>query len=39
MVDAIEQAIDKGADYTLKHWEMNMEDDDAKHNAQNGGKF
>jgi hypothetical protein len=33
MVDGIEQAIDVGADYTLKHWEMNMEDDDAKHNA------
>jgi hypothetical protein len=33
MVDAIEQAIDTGADYTLKHWEMNMEDDDAKHNS------
>jgi len=33
MVDGIEQAIDKGADYQLKHWEMNMEDDDAKHNA------
>jgi hypothetical protein len=33
MVDGIEQAIDIGADYTLKHWEMNMEDDDAKHNA------
>ena len=33
MVDGIEQAIDVGADYTLKHWEMNMEDDDAKHNS------
>jgi hypothetical protein len=33
MVDSIETAIDKGADYLLKHWEMNMEDDDAKHNA------
>ena len=33
MVDAIEQAIDTGADYMLKHWEMNMEDDDAKHNS------
>ena len=33
MIDGIEQAIDVGADYTLKHWEMNMEDDDAKHNA------
>ena len=33
MADSIETAIDKGADYQLKHWEMNMEDDDAKHNA------
>jgi len=33
MGDSIELAIDKGADYLLKHWEMNMEDDDAKHNA------
>ena len=33
MEDSIELAIDKGADYLLKHWEMNMEDDDAKHNA------
>jgi len=33
MADSIEMAIDEGADYQLKHWEMNMEDDDAKHSA------
>ena len=33
MDDSIELAIDQGADYVLKHWEMNMEDDDAKSNA------
>jgi hypothetical protein len=33
MDDSIEVAIDKGADYLLKHWEMNMEDDDAHINA------
>ena len=33
MEDAIELAIDKGADYLQKHWEMNMEDDDAHNNA------
>ena len=33
MEDAIELAVDTGADYVQKHWEMNMEDDDAHINA------
>src|SRR6056300_871888 len=29
MDDSIQKAIDKGADYVRKHWEMKMEDDDS----------
>src|SRR5210317_1535995 len=29
MDDSIQMAIDKGADYVRKHWEMKMEDDDS----------
>jgi hypothetical protein len=30
MDDAVELAVDKGPDYTQKHWEMSMEDDETK---------
>ena len=30
MSDAIEEAVRQGADYTQKHWEMTMEDDDTQ---------
>ena len=30
MDDAVELAVDKGPDYTQKHWEMSMEDDDTQ---------
>ncbi len=30
MDDAVQLAVDKGPDYTQKHWEMSMEDDDTQ---------
>jgi hypothetical protein len=30
MDDSVQLAVDKGADYTQKHWEMSMEDDDTQ---------
>ena len=30
MEDGIQNAIDKGPDYTQKYWEMTMEDDDTQ---------
>ena len=34
MDDAIEEAVRQGADYTDKHWELTMQDDDSQPNSE-----